>query len=304
MNKETKISTRVPGSGASFASERSAGKIKLDSFDDLFGSNDEQIVEIPLEDFVHFKNHPFKIRKNEEMDALVASIKEHGVLVPGIARLMSNGKYELISGHQRCTASGLAGLSTMPVFVKELSDDEAVLIMVDSNIQRENLLFSEKAFAYKMKFEALKHTGSKGVKGSTEEIGEELGESARQVQRYIRLTELLPELLDMVDEKKIGFVAAVDLSYLKKKEQKLLLLAMKELSLTPSGTQASLLKKYSDSGELNSTMIELVLSDEKPKKRKLTIKADRINQYFSEEYDDEEIENIIYQLLDEWKKNQ
>lgn len=283
--------------------ERSAAKITLTGYDAIFGSQQEQIQEIPLEELHPFENHPFKILKNEELDALVESIKQQGkILVPGLARKRAEGGYELISGHRRREAGKLAGLSSMPVIVRELSKEEATIMMVDSNLQRENLLFSEKAFAYKMKFEALKHPGSKMAKGTAQEIGEEAKESSKKVQRYIRLTELITELLVLVDEKKLGFISAVDISYLSKEEQRMLYGKIQQLQVIPNGTQAAALKKYSCSGELNTGVIDLLLTEEKSKQKRVTLKPERIHEYFSEDYTKEEIETLIYELLDQWKQ--
>lgn len=283
--------------------ERSASKITLKGYDAIFGSEQEQVQEIPLEELHSFEHHPFKIVQDEEMDALVESIQQQGkILVPGLARKRAEGGYELISGHRRKEAGKLAGLSSMPVIVREVSKEEATIMMVDSNLQREHLLFSEKAFAYKMKFEVLKHSGKKLEKGTMEEIGEEANENSKKVQRYIRLTELIPELLTLVDEKKLGFISAVDISYLSKEEQKMLYEKIKQLCVIPNGVQATALKKYSLSGELNTGVVELLLTQETSKSKKVTLKSERIREYFSEEYTKEEIETVIYELLDQWKQ--
>ena len=294
------------------SSINSGKKIKLDSYDDLFGEAvSSEIQEISLDDLHPFKKHPFKVIENEDMQRLVESIREHGrVLVPGMARKRPEGGYELISGHRRHMASRLVGLETMPVIVKELTDEEATIIMVDANIQRENLLFSEKAWAYKMKFDALKHQGmgsrkntDRKMPGSTEEIGKEADESARQVQRYIRLTELIPELLEMVDIKKLKFISAVDLSYLSKNEQKILLGVMKELKKVPSGSQAAQIKSLS--GALDAeTLKEILYKKNKDDKVKLVFDADSIRNYFPDYYETKEMAEVIIQLLKQWKKNQ
>lgn len=285
----------------------SASKIQLAGFDDLFGKNEamgEQIIEVPIVDLHIFKSHPFKVIQDEKMQELVESIKERGVLVPCIVRPRKEGGYELVAGHRRTAASKLAGLENIKVMVKELSDDDATIIMVDSNIQRENLLFSERAFAYKMKFEAMKHQGSKGGKVTTAEIGEEVGESGRQIQRYIRLTELYAPLLDFVDEKKIGFIHGVDLSYLKIEEQEWVYSKLSEKGITPSGNQVLALKKYSDLGTLTVGMVDMILCEDKPAPKKVTISSEKINKYFPKEYSKQDIEVVIYQLLEEWKKSQ
>ncbi len=281
----------------------SASKIKLAGFDDLFGTDQTEVIEVSLEELHPFKGHPFKVLDNDDMQSLVDSIKLHGkVLQPGLARKRTEGGYELISGHRRCHASKIVGLSTMPVIIKDLTDEEATVIMVDSNIQREHLLYSEKAFAYKMKLEALKHPGSKMDKQAIEEIGEEAGESGRNIQRYIRLTELLPELLDMVDDRKLGFVAAVDISFLKPVEQEWVCDKLSQ-GISVSGSQAAQLKKYSTSGELNQGMVDLILTEEKPQKQKIVLKQDKIKKYFPQSYSNEQIEETILDLLEKWKNN-
>lgn len=231
----------------------------------------------------------------------ILSHKE-GVLMPGIARPRAEGGYELIAGHRRKRGSELAGRSEMPIIVRNYTDDEATIIMVDSNIQREDILPSEKAKAYKMKFEAMKHQGSKAEKNTYDEVGEAAGDNGKMVQRYIRLAELIPELLNMVDEKKLGFISGVDISYLSVEEQTLLYKKIMELNVVPNGTQAATLKKYSLSGELNAGVIDLLLLEEKPKAKKVTLKADRIKEYFTAEYSNDEIEEVIYELLEKWKQ--
>lgn len=286
----------------------SAEKIKLGSFDDLFGGTSveeptEKIIYVPLTELHTFHDHPFRVLDDEKMEETVESIKQYGVLMPGIARLRKNGGYELIAGHRRKRGSELAGLHEMPIMVRNYTDDEATIIMVDSNIQREDILPSEKAKAYKMKFEALKHQGSKGGKHTYDEVGEAAGDNGKMVQRYIRLAELIPDLLDMVDEKKLGFISGVDISFLSEAEQIMVYQKMQELQKVPNGTQSALLKKYSLSGELKNSMIDLILSEEKEKTKKIVLKADRMNDYFGSEYTSEEIEEVIYKLLDRWKQN-
>ena len=252
----------------------SAKKVELASVDDLFSTEEsradaqrEKVLEIPLSELHPFKDHPFKVRDDEAMMETADSIRQYGVLVPAIARPDPNGGYELVAGHRRHRASELAGKDTMPVIVRDLDDDQATIIMVDSNLQRESLLPSERAFAYKMKLEAIKHQGERsdltsrqvGEKSQTSIslVADQAGESQRQVQRYIRLTELIPELLDMVDEKKIAFNPAYELSFLKKEEQVDLLDAMDSEQATPSLSQAQRLKKYSQEGHLTLDMMEL-----------------------------------------------
>lgn len=286
----------------------SAEKIKLGSFDDLFGGtgveeSTERIIYVPLTELHTFHDHPFRVLDDEKMEETTESIKQYGVLMPGIARPRKKGGYELIAGHRRKRGSELAGLHEMPIMVRNYTDDEATIIMVDSNIQREDILPSEKAKAYKMKFEALKHQGSKGGKHTYDEVGEAAGDNGKMVQRYIRLAELIPDLLDMVDEKKLGFISGVDISFLSEADQIVVYQKMQELRKVPNGTQASLLKKYSLSGELNSGMVDLILSEEKEKPKKIVLKADRMEDYFGNDYTSEEIEEVIYKLLDRWKQN-
>ena len=286
----------------------SASKIKLDTYDDLFGNNPvinsslEQIISVPLADLYTFKDHPFRVVDDEKMEETTESIKKYGVLVPGIARPRVGGGYEIIAGHRRKRGSERAGKLEMPVIVRNYTDDEAPIIMVDSNIQREDILPSEKAKAYKMKCEAMKHQGSKMEKHTYDKVGETARDNGKMVQRYIRLVELIPELLLMVDEKRLGFISAVELSYLKKEEQQWLYEKMMEWNVVPNGTQAITLKKYSGSGELNRGLIEVILCEKKEKMAKVTLKSDRIKQYFTEEYSKEEIEEVIYELLEKWKQ--
>ncbi len=288
--------------------KRNNKEIQLTSYDDLLGINSEEsedtekIVIAPLTELYTFKDHPFRVVDDEKMEETTESIRQYGVLVPGIARPRVGGGYEIIAGHRRKRGSERAGKSEMPIIVRNYTDDEATIIMVDSNIQREDILPSEKAKAYKMKFEAMKHQGSKAGKHTYDEVGEAAGDNGKMVQRYIRLAELIPELLDMVDEKKLGFISGVDISYLSAEEQTMLYKKIEELNVVPNGTQAATLKKYSLSGELNAGVIDLLLSEEKPKAKKVTLKADRIKEYFTEEYSNDEIEEVIYELLEKWKK--
>ena len=288
--------------------KRNNKEIQLTSYDDLLGisseesADTEQIISVPLADLHTFKDHPFRVVDDEKMEETTESIRQYGVLMPGIARPRAEGGYELIAGHRRKRGSELAGRSEMPIIVRNYTDDEATIIMVDSNIQREDILPSEKAKAYKMKFEAMKHQGSKAEKNTYDEVGEAAGDNGKMVQRYIRLAELIPELLNMVDEKKLGFISGVDISYLSVEEQTLLYKKIMELNVVPNGTQAATLKKYSLSGELNAGVIDLLLSEEKPKAKKVTLKADRIKEYFTAEYSNDEIEEVIYELLEKWKQ--
>lgn len=282
----------------------SAAKIKLNSYEDLFGvtqvsAGTERVQEIPLSELHEFQGHPFKVLDDEKMQETVESIKNYGVLMPGIARPMAGGGYEIIAGHRRKHGCELAGLSTMPVFVRDYSDDEATIIMVDSNIQREDILPSEKAKAYAMKYEAMKHQGSKG--GSTlDEVGEAAGESGKTVQRYVWLARLSDELLDLVDAKKIGISQGVDISFLTGEQQRYVADILPETGASVSSAQAAKLKEYGKSGELTRAMVRLILTEEKPKERKVTIKGDKISRYFPEEYSNDEIEDVIIRLLEEW----
>ena len=297
----------------------SAKNIVLKSVDDIFQTEEnradaqrERVQEIPLDQLKPFKNHPFKVRDDQRMLDTVDSIREYGVLVPAIARHDPEGGYELISGHRRKRGCEMAGLQTMPVIIRDLDDDAAVLVMVDSNIQREELLPSERAFAYKMKLEALKHQGarsdltSRQVVGKLEMadvVGQNAGESGRQVQRYIRLTELISELLDMVDERKLAFNPAVEVSYLKRDEQRMLLEAMDAEQTTPSLSQAQRLKKFSQEGRLTEEAMSAIMSEEKKSDMdKVTLRSDTLRRYFPKSYTPKQMEQTIIKLLDVWQK--
>ena len=297
----------------------SAKKIELASVDDLFSTEEgrqdaklEKIQEIPLSELHPFKNHPFKVKDDEAMMETADSIKQYGVLVPAIARPDPEGGYELVAGHRRHRASELAGKETMPVIVRDLDDDAATIIMVDSNLQRESLLPSERAFAYKMKLEAVKHQGartdltSRQVGGKLEMadvIGAKAGDSGRQVQRYIRLTELIPELLDMVDEKKIAFNPAYELSFLKKEEQVQLLDAMDSEQATPSLSQAQRLKKFSQEGHLSLDVMRAIMGEEKKSDLdKVTFTSDTLRKYFPKSYTPQRMQETIIKLLEAWQK--
>ena len=286
----------------------SASKIKMESFDDLFGGNSvqetgaEQIINAPLADLYEFKDHPFKVLDDEKMEETTESIREYGVLVPGIARPRTGGGYELIAGHRRKHGSERAGKTEMPIIVRNYSDDEATIIMVDSNIQREDILPSEKAKAYKMKYEAMKHQEKKSGKNTLDEVGEAAGENAKKVQRYIWLARLSEELLEMVDTKRLGFSQGVDISFLSEEAQQWVEVIIEEQGCNVSTVQSGKLKEYGKSGELTLAMVRLILTEEKPKERKFTMKSDKIGEYFSDSYSNEEIENIIISLLDKWKK--
>ena len=298
----------------------SAKKIELASVDDLFSTEEsrqdeqlEKIQEIPLSELHPFKDHPFKVKDDDAMIETADSIKKYGVLVPAIARPLPDGGYELVAGHRRRRASELAGKETMPVIVRDLDDDAATIIMVDSNLQRENLLPSERAFAYKMKLEAVKHQGARtdltsrqlGEKSQTsiQKVADQAGESQRQVQRYIRLTELIPELMDMVDEKKIALNPAYELSFLKKDEQVDLLDAMDSEQATPSLSQAQRLKKYSQEGHLTLDMMRVIMGEEKKSDLdRVTFTSDTLRKYFPKSYTPQRMQETIIKLLEAWQK--
>ena len=298
----------------------SAKKIELASVDDLFSTEEgrqdaklEKIQEIPLTELHPFKNHPFKVKDDEAMMETADSIKQYGVLVPAIARPDPEGGYELVAGHRRHRASELAEKETMPVIIRDLDDDAATIIMVDSNLQRESLLPSERAFAYKMKLEAVKHQGARtdltsrqvGEKSQTsiQKVADQAGESQRQVQRYIRLTELIPELMDMVDEKKIALNPAYELSFLKKEEQVDLLDAMDSEQATPSLSQAQRLKKYSQEGHLTLDMMRVIMGEEKKSDLdRVTFTSDTLRKYFPKSYTPQRMQETIIKLLEAWQK--
>lgn len=296
----------------------SAKNIVLKSVDDIFQTEEnradaqrERVQEIPLDQLKPFKNHPFKVRDDQRMLDTVDSIREYGVLVPAIARPDPEGGYELISGHRRMRGCEMAGLQTMPVIIRDLDDDAAVLVMVDSNIQREELLPSERAFAYKMKLEALKHQGARSdltsmqvaQKLSVQKVGDDAGVSKDQVRRFIRLTELISELLDMVDERKLAFNPAVEVSYLKRDEQRMLLEAMDAEQTTPSLSQAQRLKKFSQEGRLTEEAMSAIMSEEKKSDMdKVTLRSDTLRRYFPKSYTPKQMEQTIIKLLDVWQK--
>lgn len=297
----------------------SARNIELKSVDDLFATEEiredaqrEKIQNIPLGELHPFRNHPFKVKDDAAMQDTVDSVREYGVLVPAIARPDPSGGYELIAGHRRHHASELAGKETMPVIIRDLDDDAATIIMVDSNLQREELLPSERAFAYKMKLEALKHQGARtdltssqvGTRLRADElIAQQSGESRNQIQRFIRLTELIPTLLDMVDERKIALNPAVELSYLKKEEQTLLLEAMDSEQATPSLSQAQRLKKFSQQKMLSLDVMRAVMSEEKKTDLdRVTLKNETLRKYFPKSYTPKQMEDTIIKLLEGWYK--
>lgn len=275
----------------------------------------EKIREIPLDQLVPFKNHPFKVIDDESMMDTVQSIREHGILLPLIARPMPDGKYEIVSGHRRSHAGKLAGMETAPVIVRELDDDAAVILMVDSNLQRENILPSERAFAFKMKLEAIKHQGQRAdltsgqvgqkLKWSVATVANQSGDSIKQVQRYIRLTELLPELLDLVDDRKLAFNSAVEVSYLNHEEQGWLAETIDSEQSTPSLSQAQRLKRFSQDGKLTEDMVLAIMSEQKkPEIEKVVLQSRQISKYFSPSATPKEMETSILSMLDtakEWR---
>jgi ParB family chromosome partitioning protein len=298
----------------------SAKKIELASVDDLFSTEEsrqdeqlEKIQEIPLSELHPFKDHPFKVKDDDAMIETADSIKKYGVLVPAIARPLPDGGYELVAGHRRRRASELAGKETMPVIVRDLDDDAATIIMVDSNLQRENLLPSERAFAYKMKLEAIKHQGARTDLTSVQveqklsardQVAKEAGErSGIQVMRYVRLTELIPKLLDMVDEKKIAFNPAYELSFLKPDEQQMLVETMDYEQATPSLSQAQRMKKFSQEGKLSEDVMLAIMSEEKKGDLdKVTLSSDTLRKYFPKSYTPAKMQETIIKLLEQWQK--
>ena len=300
----------------------SAKKVELASVDDLFSTEEsrleerlEKIQEIPLSELHPFKNHPFKVKDDEAMLETADSIKQYGVLVPAIARPDPEGGYELVAGHRRHRASELAEKETMPVIVRDLDDDAATIIMVDSNLQRESLLPSERACAYKMKLDAMKHQGERrdltcaqvghksDGKKSRDILAEQVGQSKNQIQRFIRLTELIPELLDMVDERKIALNPAYELSFLKKEEQVQLLDAMDSEQATPSLSQAQRLKKFSQEGRLSIDVMRAIMGEEKKSDLdKVTFTSDTLRKYFPKSYTPARMQETIIKLLEQWQK--
>ena len=298
------------------------GNLALKGLDDLFSTEEnrqeeqrEQVQQIPIDDLHPFTNHPFKVLDDEAMTRTVESIAQYGVLAPLIARPRPDGDgYEIISGHRRQYAAKLAGLETLPVIVRQMSDDAAVILMVDSNLQREHILPSERAFAYKMKLEALKNQGARsdltsdqvGQKlWSVEQVASDAGESKTQIQRFIRLTNLVPELLDMVDEKKISFNPAVELSYLDESQQRDFLEAMNDTQNAPSLSQAQQLKKMAQQGEFSyEKAFDVMGQEKKSEKDTVTIKNETLRKYFPRSYTPKQMEEKIIQLLDAWQKKQ
>lgn len=300
---------------------KSNANLALKGLDEMFSTEEsrqeqkrEQVQQIPIEELFPFKEHPFKVLDDEAMQRTVESVAQYGVLAPLIARPRPEGGYEIISGHRRQHAAELAGLDTLPVIVREMTDDAAVILMVDSNLQRENILPSERAFAYKMKLEALKNQGARsdltscqvGTKFRADEsLAEDTGESARNVQRFIRLTNLIPELLDLVDEKKISFNPAVELSYLDEAQQRDFLQAMDETQNAPSLSQAQRMKKLAQEGKFTYEAAFAIMGEaKKDELDKVVIKNDTLKKYFPRSYTPRQMEDVIIKLLEQWQRRQ
>ena len=299
-----------------------SGNLALKGLDDLFSTEEkrqeeqrEQVQQIPIDELYPFKDHPFKVLDDESMQRTVESVEQYGVLSPLIARPRPEGGYEIISGHRRQHAAQLAGLDALPVIVRQMDDDAAVLLMVDSNLQRENILPSERAFAYKMKMDAMKRTAGRPSKENSRQvvgnfetadlIGKESGESGRQVQRFIRLTNLIPELLNMVDEKKVSFNPAVELSYLSTEQQQEMINAMDDTQNAPSFSQAKRIKKLAQEGNFTSEAVVDIMGEEKKSELDtVTIKNEILRKYFPRSYTPKQMEEKIIQLLDAWQRKQ
>ncbi len=300
-----------------------ARKLSLTSYDDIFSTEEsranehrESVQQIPLSELHPFKNHPFQVRDDERMQETAESIKEYGVLVPAIARPKEGGGYELVAGHRRKRACELAGLETMPVIVRDLDDDAAILVMVDSNLQRENILPSERAYAYKMKLEAIKRRAGRPSNENRDQVGHNLAgkrsidliadnapDSRNQIQRYIRLTNLVPELLEKVDNKALAFNPAVELSYLPPETQRHMMSAMEVTQSAPSLSQAQRIKKFSQMGRASEDVLLAIMSEEKkPETGKVTISTDRLRKYFPKSYTPQKMEEVIFKLLDAWQR--
>ena len=300
---------------------KSNANLALKGLDEMFSTEEsrqeqqrEQVQQIPIGELFPFKNHPFKVLDDESMQRTVESVEQYGVLSPLIARPRPEGGYEIISGHRRQHAAQLAGLDTLPVIVREMTDDAAVILMVDSNLQRENILPSERAFAYKMKLEALKNQGARSDLTSAQIgrkleaadiVGQEAGESRNQVRRFIRLTNLIPELLDLVDEKKISFNPAVELSYLDESQQRDFLQAMDETQNAPSLSQAQRMKKLAQEGKLTYEAAFAIMGEaKKDELDKVVIKNDTLKKYFPRSYTPRQMEDVIIKLLEQWQRRQ
>ena len=303
--------------------KKERSNIQLSSYDDIFGNdasagnadavNGDTVVDIPLDELHPFRNHPFKVRDDADMEKTVESIQEFGVLQPAIVRPDSDGGYEILSGHRRHHACQIAGLQTLPCIVRDLDDDAATILMVDSNLQREEILPSERAWAFKMKLDAMKHQGAKReIETSRQVVGKleaanimanEVGESGRQIQRYIRLTNLDPELLQLVDDKQMGFNPAYELSFLNPEQQKDLLSAIDYAQAIPSLSQAQRIKKLALNGEITQEGMNIILSEEKKQDLdRVTLKHDTLKKYFPKSYTPKQMEDTIIKLLDQWQK--
>ena len=289
--------------------------ISLKSYDSIFQSeeqrNTEEIKPVPISELKPFTEQPFKVKLDEDMDALVESIKQCGVLTPVIARPHKDGGYEILSGHRRVKACELAGITDIPVVVKNLDDDTATILLVDSNLQREHILPSEKAFAYQMKLEAMKRQGARtdltssqiGTKLRSDiELAEQVGESRNQIQRYIRLTNLIDPILDMVDNNQIAMNAAVEISYLGSKEQAAVMQSIEKEETSPSIAQARKMRKFHQEGKLNDTVIESIMMEQKPETVKITLGEEKLKKYFPKSYSKAKMEEIILKLLDKWRR--
>ena len=303
---------------------KSAAKnIQIASYDDLFKTDaerqadtQERVQSLPLDKLVPFPNHPFKVRDDEKMLETVESIRERGVLIPILVRPQNDGTFQIVSGHRRCHASLLAGKTEIPAIVRDMDDDTAILLMVDSNLQREELLPSEKAFAYKMKLDAMKRQGQRtdltsaqfgrkfDGKESRELLAEQTGESRNQISRYIRLTYLVPDLLARVDNKTMAFNAAVEVSYLTEPEQKMLCEAIEREECTPNLNQARRLKQFSQDGKLDANVMDAIMPEEKPIEDKLVLKGDVLAKYFPKSYTPSQKQKVIVKLLEDWHKRQ
>ena len=303
--------------------KNSSKKLSLSAYDDIFTTEDsrqddlrERVMEIPLNKLKHFHEHPFQVRHDKALQDLADSIKEYGVLSPGLVRPLADGEgYEVVSGNRRFEASMLAGIETMPVIVRDMSDDEAIIAMVDANLQRENIMPSERAFAYKMKLEAMKRQAGRPSKENVSQVGthkrsdqilaEQVGESRNQIQRFIRLTELIRPILDMVDgtaERKIAFNPAVELSYLSTSEQTMLLSTMEAQDCTPSLSQAQRLKKFGQQGKLSEDVMLAIMSEEKKEVDRITLTTNTLSKYFPRTDTPKKMEETIIKLLEQWQK--
>lgn len=297
----------------------SAGKIKLKTYDELFTTEEmrqdigkERIEILSVDELYPFKDHPFKVLDDEKMMETAQSVKENGILVPLIVRKREEGGYEIISGHRRKRAAEIAGITEVPAMIKDMNDDEAVIAMVESNLQRENVLPSEKAFAYKMKMEAIKRTAGRPKNNfgqvdqnklpynARESLANDSGESSKQIHRYIRLTHLIPDILEMVDTKRMAFNPAVEVSYLNEEMQEVLYDTMEMLQATPSLSQAQRLKRFFHDGKLSREVCEAIIGEEKPQSREWNVKPEQIKRYFPKDTKPQEMERIIFRLLENW----